>query len=255
MGANISTTVDKALSTIENVSKTSCSMNQAVDQSISGISVFMEESQCGDISFTQKAKIIGVCDMGAMAAALAEASTELTKDQVAALGIGMNVDTTIRDRASIIKQKLEQSCSSESLIKQNISGIVVRLTKGSSCDTLKFIQDADLTTQCTIKVVMDSLDSDEFKGSFKQTVSFFAGFGIGKIILILVLLGIAGGIVTRIMRKASKATDTTSVPSEVNGGGESLLETLQRGGSESTSSESVGSLVQNFLRTPRKRYY
>lgn len=204
MGVNASTTVDKAVSIIENTSKASCVMKQAVNQNISNIALDLSNTNCDNISFTNRTKMVGTCNLDAVAGALATASTKLSSEQTAALGIGVNVNTSVRDRTNIIRNIIEQTCSSEQLASQNISGITV---KGSqlSCKQLQFLNEADITTQCVTAAVIKAVNTDAFESASKQTVDFFAGLGKYGLYIVIALAIIFGGRLLLQQRQPSSA--------------------------------------------------
>lgn len=210
MGANVSTTVDRAATTIENVSRSACTMSQAVNQNISNIDLDFTDTRCPNLRFENRVKMVGTCDMDAMAEALAQASTALTKEQTAALGIGINVETSVRDRATNIRRELEQNCNSEQQANQTIQGIKIR-AKNFQCDQLQFLNDADVTTQCVMATVTKALTSDEFELASKQKVDWLSSFG--RIwIIIAILIGVAA--VARLLLARQEQAPTTATPDE-----------------------------------------
>lgn len=106
-------------------------------------------------------------NMGSVADSLAKASQELSSEQTIGLGLGLNVNSTVSERSTAIRQKLEQSCKSEQNIKQNLD-IDVK-GKQLNCKQLQGLNEADLTTACVINTVMSTLNKDEFVNASKQS--------------------------------------------------------------------------------------
>ena len=208
MGANVSTSISRALSVIENTAATSCEQQADIDQTITGLDITLEGADCGNLSVINRAKASSNCDLNAMANALAEASMSMTQEQTNAMGIGFNVGTTKQERASIIKQRLEASCGSDTSIKQTISdqrwtirpyetrsGEVIP----ANCDNLRFMNDADATTQCVAKTAIDAIEKTEQTADTSQTLKFSTPLIIGivavviVIVIILVVVGMISG--------------------------------------------------------------
>ena len=78
MGANVSTQVATVTHSLENAQKTDCKNEAQIDQSIGNISVSLIGAKCGNIEFSNQAKINQTCDLSGAASALAQAaSTEV----------------------------------------------------------------------------------------------------------------------------------------------------------------------------------
>lgn len=208
MGANVSTTVDKATNIVENVTKTSCEMRQAVDQSIENIRLDLTDTSCDNLSFTNRVKLVGTCNLDAVASALAEASADLTAEQTTALGIGINVNSTVRDRTNIIRNIIEQRCSSEQLAAQSIKGVTI-IGRNLSCNQLQFLNEADVTTQCVMTAVMDAVTNDNFKAASKQTVDWFSGLSKYGLYIVLILGIVFGG---RLLLSARQNQQDSTAP-------------------------------------------
>jgi hypothetical protein len=141
-------------------------MNQAIDQNMT-IRLDLTDTYCPDLTFKQTAKQKGECNMGSIAESLAEASMAMSKEQMIGLPVGMNVDSSLMERTSVIKQYLEQECGTDQAIRNNMK-IELRGTN-LTCKQLQAIQDADQTTQCIINAVTKAVTKDELEGSSKQT--------------------------------------------------------------------------------------
>lgn len=205
MGTQISTQVNKVMQTIENTSRTSCKSQSLIDQSIQGLNVDFSNAKCGDIVISNKAKAGSVCDLGAMAASLAQASMELNTQQTQGLGLpGISISTSVADRTNIMKQILESSCGSEQAIKQQINNVTFRFGEGASCNSLKFINDADVTTQCVAKVAAEALSKSQ--DVIKTTQTNDIGLLFPLLILggILLFVGILYGIYKYMTREQTE---------------------------------------------------
>jgi hypothetical protein len=200
MGVNASTQKQRLTSIIQNQSKATCKTRQGATQEIKGLNISLQDSNCKDIQVLNRAKLASQCDIGAMASALAQASMELSADQTATLGLGLNVNTSEQDRTSIIKQKIEAECGTDQQVKQTIEDAVISL-KGSSCDKLKVMNDLDATSQCVLKLAFDAVDKQTAEGSTKQTVKFPIGLSIGiglgvvglVIVAVIIIMLLKGG--------------------------------------------------------------
>lgn len=126
--------------------------------------------------------------MAAVADSLAKASQALSSEQVQGLGLGLNVNSTVSERSTAIKQKLEQSCKSEQAIRQNLS-IDVK-GKQLDCKQLQGLNDADLTTQCVINTVMSTVNKDDFVNASKQKNDIIGGIMGLLSTPILILVGL-----------------------------------------------------------------
>jgi len=178
MGINASTQKQKVVSILENNAKANCKTSQNVQQTIQGLSISLVDSNCKDINVQNRAKVASQCELGAMASALAKASMDLSADQTATLGLGMNINTSEQERQSIIKNKIEANCGSDQNVKQTIEGQTISL-KGSTCNDINVMNDLDATSQCVLKLAFDAVDQSAAKGSTKQVVKFPLGLSIG----------------------------------------------------------------------------
>lgn len=192
MGANVSATYDKALSVIKNTASTSCTNFMATDQEISGIQLNFRGSRCGDIDFTNRATLVSNCNMSAIAQALAESSMQLTKTQAAGLTLPLtfNVSLDVADRTKIIEQELVQQCGSEALAKQRIRNVSLSFDENSSCDNIRFLNDASITTQCVAAVVADAVSSQKDTTNIAQTNAISPWALLAIFVPILIFIGV-----------------------------------------------------------------
>lgn len=160
----------------------------------------LTNTNCGNLDFENRAKLVGDCDMGQIAESLAEASTNLSKEQTAGLALGMNVNTSVADRKNIIQQVLEESCGNEAAIRQNLK--VWLRGDNLDCDRLRAINDADLTTKCMVNTVMQAVSRDEFVEASKQKSDILGGLTalLSTPVLIMGGLLIAVGIFFLLLR-------------------------------------------------------
>jgi hypothetical protein len=199
MGANVSTQIQSATQIIDNESFSKCTNSNTVQQSMKGLNIELIGARCGDVAIQNKTKVNQKCDMGSIASALATASMNLNSEQTSTLGLAINVDTSVQDRSSIIKNKIEMECGNNSSIQQNIENVklVMKPYEDSSgrvylpdCNTIKIINDADATSQCIMKLAIDALDKSDMSKKSRQTVNFPLGFGIGIIFILLLVIGV-----------------------------------------------------------------
>jgi hypothetical protein len=141
------------------------------------MSIFLDltDTNCDDIIFKQRVQQKAECNMGSIAESLAEASMAMSKEQMAGLPVGMNVDSSLMERTSVIKQYLEQQCQGDAAIRGNFR-LALR-GAGLSCKQLQGIQDADQTTQCIINAAIQAVTKDEAKGNVKQTADLLGPLG------------------------------------------------------------------------------
>lgn len=201
MGGNVSTSRQRALSVIQSASKASCQNKTDVSQKISGIRVELVGANCGAIKIANEAKALSTCNLSQMSTALAEASMGMDKEQVAMSGGGFNSDSTVQERASIIQQKLEAACGNDTKVKQEVSDVGVRLipyyepatgeTIPASCDALDILNQADLTSQCVAKQVLQALDRVAQGVRAKQVQKTNWGAIIAIVVVFIVLAIIA----------------------------------------------------------------
>lgn len=198
MGANISTVVNRAVSTIDTASKASCKNFQQVDQSIKGINVKLVGASCGDITIANKAAMSADCNLDQLASALASASMELSVQQSNGLALpgSVNISTAVADRTQVIKQRLEQDCGSNQLIKQTIEGATVELYPDpingtqASCKSLSIINDSNLTTQCAIKSISSALAKLEDKIKVEQSNAISPWALLAIFVPLLIFIGV-----------------------------------------------------------------
>lgn len=225
------------MSAIENTVNNKCEAVANVTQEIKGIEILLEGVNCGNIRFEQNAKAQTTCEFDGAAAALAQASMAASSEQVLGLGIGANVDTSLQERTSTIKQKLKNECGSTAKIAQTLrdNKITIRpyTVPGSgglfrkpdviaaSCEDIEFIQNADASAQCVAKVVMDAIEKSEQTKTSSQKVDALSGL-LGGLLLpillpigILVILAIVFAVV-RSMKSSSKG-GTGAPPAGVPG--------------------------------------
>ena len=217
---NVSTTVQKATDIIRNNTAQSCEMRQAIDQNMN-VRLDLTDTYCPDLSFINRAKLVGECNFGQTASALAEASTNLTTEQELGLGLGINADTTVREREAIFEQFLEQKCANEGSIKQNLNLDIKG--KNLRCDQLQALNDGDLTTACAVNAVSQVLTSDQFEKASKQQSDILGGltsllsaplFILGGIILAIGLVFIVLRLVRGSGSRADAAGSQPLLPSE-----------------------------------------
>jgi len=217
---NVSSTVQRATDIVENTSKQACELRQATDQNITA-RLDLTDTYCPDLQFINRAKMVGTCNMGQMAEALAQASTKLSKEQTAGLGLNLNVNSTVAERTNVIKNLLESRCGNEGLIKQQLNLDIKG--KNLNCKQLQAINDADMTTQCMANVIMQTLSKNEFEEASKQKTDILGGLTalmsapfliMGGILLAIGLLFI----ILRLFRgragKADQAGTQSLLPSE-----------------------------------------
>jgi hypothetical protein len=189
MGGNFSTNMSKMMAVVENSTKASCKPRQAVDQEIDGLRVSFKNSACRNIDIGNRSTLVADCDMSSVAQALAQQTMELTKQQAAGLTLPgtFNISMDMQERTNVIKQHLEQECATEQAVKQKLKNAVFEF-EGSECDTLKIVNQANLTSQCISKVVQDALSKQKDTVSLSQTneVSPWAILAIMLPILLIV---------------------------------------------------------------------
>lgn len=207
MGANVSVAKQVAETTIKNTASNSCTINQSISQEIKGLELHMKKIRCPGFGITiaNRASLGGTCDLSAMSTALADASMELSNDQVASLGIGqLNVNSTLQERKTLIENELNNKCSTNQNIKQNIEGHAIYLedVEGSQCTGINIYNDANAATQCIASAVNKALSSDNFKAKSKQKVdtklldlgnlAIAAGVIVFVIVIAVVIIMVSG---------------------------------------------------------------
>lgn len=204
MGANVSTSMQKAVSVVTNSVSTSCRLQQAVNQNITA-KFDLTDTNCDGITFRNKTVLVGTCNLDAQADALATASFDLSQKQLQALQLGINVTTNQQERKAIIKQILEQTCASEQLVNQNINADIKCLR--CNCQRLELINDADATTQCVIATVSRALNSEQFVAASSQEGDVGKSIGsiLGGLISLPVLLILGGLLLLGVIFFAARA--------------------------------------------------
>jgi large-conductance mechanosensitive channel len=208
MGGNISTQINRVTQILKNVTENSCAINQDIQQDISGLDIVLNKSKCGDITIANRASLGGSCDLGAMASSLAQASTEMTAEQVSALNLSFNADTKVSERTSVIENVLKNKCGAEQSIRQNIEDVKITLNE-AECDTINLLNSANAQVACAAKTVIDSIDTAEMKATSKQeakpllSIGVMLG-GIGIIITVVVLALIVNAVMKNQKKKKAK---------------------------------------------------
>uniref|UniRef100_A0A6C0BPN8 Myristylated IMV envelope protein n=1 Tax=viral metagenome TaxID=1070528 RepID=A0A6C0BPN8_9ZZZZ len=245
---NVSTTVQKATDIIRNNTAQSCDLTQAVDQNMN-VRLDLTDTNCPNLSFVNRAKLVGECNFGQTASALAEASTDLTTEQEMGLGLGINADTTVAERTAIFEQYLEQKCGNEGAIKQNL--VLDVKGKNLRCDQLQALNEADLTTACAINAVSQTLTSNQFEKATTQSSDILGGltsllsaplFILGGIILAIGLVFIVLRLVRGSGGRADAVGEQALLPSEqaqLNRAVNTAAQRASTGGGSSGGAESV----------------
>ena len=214
MGVNVSKSVQKAKQTIQNSASLACTNVADVQQNIRGVKVELSGVNCGDISFVNRSSIAQSCDLGAMSKALAQASMRASSEQLATLGLAANVNTSVEERESEIKTKLEAKCGSTALVRQNIEDNWFKIEPWESragkvympsCDVVEYLNDSNVTQQCVMKTIMDSIDTSKMESDAKQTVKFPIGItlGIGLGIVAFIIITV---VIIMVMKKKKPGT-------------------------------------------------
>lgn len=210
---NVQTITQRVVNMVQNEAKNVTSSTQAIDQS-QNINLDLTNTNCPNLSFINRAKAVSNLNIGSIAKQLAEDSMSLSDEQTQGLGLGFNANSTVDERTAIIGQKLQNSCTSEQTIRQTLN---IRIVGANlSCEQLQALNDADLTTQCVIAAVLESVNNDAFKRASAQAndaLSGIAGFLSTPIkILAIIILFIVGIILLfRLIRKPSATTPVETV--------------------------------------------
>ncbi len=225
MGANVSTQVATATTTLTNVQKVGCKNDAQIDQSIGNINVNLVGAKCGNIEFTNQANINQICDLSGSAQALANSAQQLSAAQKAALSLSVNVSTGVQENTTTIQQVLEQKCGNAAAINQTIKGANITLQPyvgpdgtviPASCDVLKFANSASAQNQCILKAVSDALGKTENVQQATQAQESITGFLTALLaapLMLLLLPAIGIGIIifiiiiARMLRKPEAPAD------------------------------------------------
>lgn len=211
---NVSSTVQSVMSTVQNTAKTSCGNTVGIKQDLS-VMLDLEDVNCPNLIFGNRARSASTCNLGAIADSLASASVNLSKEQTAGLGLGLNVNSSVLDRKTVIQQLLEQKCGNMTAIEQTNS---VKLRgKNLTCEQLSAFNEADATQQCVINTVMQVVNKQADAESVKQKTDILGGLtallASGPLLILgAVLLGF--GLLYLLLRAvfrggSSAATETT----------------------------------------------
>jgi hypothetical protein len=162
---NVSSTVQTAMTAVQNSAKTSCSNTVGIKQDLS-VMLDLEDVNCPNLVFGNRARAASTCNLGAIADSLAAASVNLSKEQTAGLGLGLNVSSSVLERKTAIQQLLEQKCGNMTAIEQTNS---LKLKgKNLTCEQLSAFNEADATQQCVINTVMQVVDKQAATEAVKQ---------------------------------------------------------------------------------------
>ena len=192
MGASASTSVTEIQKTTDTQVKTSCAPSVHVDQTISGININASGFGC-PINITNKAVASADCRMSTMIDVLARLAQE--NQTQATAGFGIAVSTDINKTKTLIKNKIEQSCGSQTDIKQNINNLSYNLSNatGDKCGAFTMANEADAKANCVMGVIAKVVDDQTSK--IKTTSEgmnlgnlFGTGGSITMIVILIVLL-------------------------------------------------------------------
>lgn len=210
---NVQTTISRAATVVDNVTKTSCGpQRQAVNQNM-GVNLDLTNTRCSNLSFVNKAVTVSDCNLGAISEALAKETTGMTSEQVAGLGLGLNVNSSIQDRTAKISNYLEQSCGNETAINQTLN-IRVR-GENLDCNQLQGLNEASATQQCIMAAVAKQVDTSKFQNASAQKTDILGGLtgllALGPLFILgAILLGF--GMIYLLFRAVFGGRGTTSEP-------------------------------------------
>ena len=218
---NVSSTVQRAVTEVTNSSKSSCTNAVGIKQDLS-VMLDLTDTNCPNLVFGNTAKSVSTCNMGAIADSLAAASVNLSKEQTAGLGLGLNVSSSVLERKTAIQQYLEQKCGSTTAIEQSNS--VKLKAKNLNCEQLQAFNNADATQQCVINAVLQVVDKQDATEAVKQKTdilgSLTALLATGPLLILgAVLLGF--GVLYLVLRglrgaaSSTTATEATAAEGEV----------------------------------------
>lgn len=211
---NVSSTVQRAVTEIQNSAKSSCSNQVGIKQDLS-VMLDLTDTNCPNLVFGNTAKSVSTCNMGAMADSLAAASVNLSKEQTAGLGLGLNVSSSVLERKTAIQNYLEQKCGNLAAIEQTNS--VKIKANNLKCDQLSAFNNADATQQCAISAVVQAVDKQSASEAVKQKTdilgSLTALLASGPLLILgAVLLGF--GLLYLVMRVVFKGGSQTAGATE-----------------------------------------
>jgi uncharacterized membrane protein YidH (DUF202 family) len=185
MGANASSQRNKIISKIDQNMKMSCKPNAKVTQKITGARVVLKGSaKCDEINFINNSKVAVKCELDGVSDILASHVQDLTTKQKMDLGIGFNISSNENENKKNMKNYLEAKCGSSASAEQTLGDNAIELSDNAGCKELNLINNADITSQCVMKLVADATDNAMQKSSTDQTVKWDL-LGIGMIIPII----------------------------------------------------------------------
>ena len=167
MGANVSTTVEKAIQETEQITKLECDMSNVVDQEIKNVKITLRGASCDNIRVGNRATVQAKCDLDAISASLAKKATSLTEEQKANLGT-LNVSTDVSETEQRIKNILEAKCGSKTKIDQAVDGVNLEILDDASCKLIDVYNESDAATSCIAKAVNDTIMENERKKKLIQ---------------------------------------------------------------------------------------
>lgn len=240
---NVSSTVQRAVTEVTNSSKSSCTNAVGIKQDLS-VMLDLTDTNCPNLVFGNTAKSVSTCNMGAIADSLAAASVNLSKEQTAGLGLGLNVSSSVLERKTAIQQYLEQKCGSTTAIEQSNS--VKLKAKNLNCEQLQAFNNADATQQCVINAVLQVVDKQDATEAVKQKTdilgSLTALLATGPLLILgAVLLGFGVlYLVLRGLRGAASSATATEATAETGAEGEVPADAVADAGTEGEAAPAEG---------------
>lgn len=154
MGASVNVTNTAITRSMASTLSQSCESSSAVVNVIENIKIKLSgNASCGAIKFINVATASSVCDMTMAADVLASFQDDISSEATA--GLGLSVNATDTRKSEDIKQEMETKCGSAALIENSMRGIDIEVSGNAQCDSIEFMNQADATSSCVMKMVSD----------------------------------------------------------------------------------------------------
>lgn len=195
MGGNVSvqTHVNKTVQTFKE--KSSCSGNIDISQTISGIKIKPIGCPPPSFTFENDSKGVAVCDESSMIDQLAKDASKMTDKQKSSLSLSANLDASVFDNETSVKQAIKKKCHEKADAKQTISNIdyepnCTGMSTEAMIATSKAAQTAfenrsSLTAMCVSRLVSTADQNTDSTQDDSQT-----NVGIGGNFVELIVLGV-----------------------------------------------------------------
>jgi hypothetical protein len=192
MGTNVSKSVSKITQDISNKLNQESTASSSADCGIKTGNIILKNAERCTVRNQNFCGVTAGAVIDTAVESAASAFNSATAEQKAAVLPGMNINSSYQDIETAIKNELEQKCSSNSDLRNQIvtSDIIIEGCKDSEIIN---INTGDATTTCGVRAIMQTATTAQNVASATQETTGLNLFGsTGTVIIVIIVIIIVG---------------------------------------------------------------